>query len=258
MYLRRIIENPIIMNPGKNRCEYLKEVRRRIATENNIPLEQRECTFKGECSGTCPFCEAELRYLEKELYKRKALGKAVTVAGIALSSVVMNACQSSTSLIGDAAFGTPKTSTTEQIADPSIQRAEYETYFSTVRGNRSDGQQTIVDGLKIRTSDPYVQPAKFPAEQGQPVLWLRQRLRSYSTYMSDELFNDALVTFVVNTDGTVSDVDFANLPVTGSSQDFDFQNEMRKQVLSMPRWEPATKENVPVSYPVAIAVSDLR
>lgn len=103
-----------------------------------------------------------------------------------------------------------------------------------------------------------MQPAKFPAEQGQPVLWLRQRLRSYSTYMSDELFNDALVTFVVNTDGTVSDVDFANLPVTGSSQDFDFQNEMRKQVLSMPRWEPATKENVPVSYPVAIAVSDLR
>ena len=55
------------MNPGKNRCEYLKEVRRRIAKENEIPLEQRECTFKGECSGTCPFCEAELQYLEKEL-----------------------------------------------------------------------------------------------------------------------------------------------------------------------------------------------
>ncbi len=62
------------MNPGKNRCEYLKEVRRRIATENDIPLEQRECTYQGECSGTCPFCEAELQYLEKELHKRRALG----------------------------------------------------------------------------------------------------------------------------------------------------------------------------------------
>ncbi|MBQ3733136.1 MAG: hypothetical protein II859_04155, partial [Bacteroidales bacterium] len=92
----------------------------------------------------------------------------------------------------------------------------------------------------------------------QPVLWLRQRLRSYSTYMSDELLNDALVTFVVNKDGTVSDVDFANMPVTGSTQDFDFQNEVRKQLMSMPRWEPATKADVPVSYPVAIAVSDLR
>ena len=98
----------------------------------------------------------------------------------------------------------------------------------------------------------------FPAELGQPVLWLRQRLRSYSTYMSDELLADAMVTFVVNEDGSVSDVDFANMPVTGSTQDFDFQNEVRKQVLSMPRWEPATKEEVPVSYPVAIAVSDLR
>ena len=76
--------------------------------------------------------------------------------------------------------------------------------------------------------------------------------------MSDELLADAMVTFVVNEDGSVSDVDFANMPVTGSTQDFDFQNEVRKQVLSMPRWEPATKEEVSVSYSVAIAVSDLR
>ena len=37
----------------------------RIAHENGIPLEQRKCTYQGECSGTCPFCEAELHYLEK-------------------------------------------------------------------------------------------------------------------------------------------------------------------------------------------------
>ena len=80
MYFRHIIKKSTVMNPGKNKCEYLKEIRKRIATENGIPLEQRECTFKGECSGTCPFCEAELRYLEKELRKRRTLGKAVTVA----------------------------------------------------------------------------------------------------------------------------------------------------------------------------------
>ena len=34
MYFCRIIQNHIIMNPGKNRCEYLKEIRKRIATEN--------------------------------------------------------------------------------------------------------------------------------------------------------------------------------------------------------------------------------
>lgn len=254
-YLRRIIRNPTIMNPGKNRCEYLKEVRRRIATENDIPLEQRECTFKGECSGTCPFCEAEMRYLEKELHKRRTLGKAVTVAGIALSSVVMNACYTPTQLPGDVSAQTPAF----ESAEPTTIREAYEAQFVRVRGNVSTGEPVyVIDGMKIRVSDPYVQPAKFPAELGQPVLWLRQRLRSYSTYMSDELLNDALVTFVVNKDGTVSDVDFANMPVTGSTQDFDFQNEVRKQLLSMPRWEPATKADVPVSYPVAIAVSDLR
>jgi len=254
VYLRSIIQNPTIMNPGKNRCEYLKEVRRRIATENNIPLEQRECTFKGECSGTCPFCEAEMRYLEKELHKRRTLGKAVTVAGIALSSVVMSACYTPSQLPGDV----PAQTSAFESADPSTHWEAYEAQFMTVRGNRVDGQQTIVDGIRIRTSDPNVQPAKFPAELGEPVLWLRQRLRSYSTYMSDELLADAMVTFMVNEDGTVSDVDFANMPVTGSTQDFDFQNEVRKQVLSMPRWEPATKEEVSVSYSVAIALSDLR
>ena len=90
------------MNPGKNKCAYLKEIRERIATENGIPLEPRECTFKGECSGTCPFCEAEMRYIEKELHKRRTLGKAVTVAGIALSSVMLfPACGPKNALQGE-------------------------------------------------------------------------------------------------------------------------------------------------------------
>ena len=48
-------------NRGKVLCEALKEVRRRIAEENDIPLEIKECTYKGECRGTCPRCEAEVR-----------------------------------------------------------------------------------------------------------------------------------------------------------------------------------------------------
>jgi len=83
------------MNPmthGKNVCKVLKDIRRKVADDNEIPLEIRECTFEGDCKGTCPYCEAEVRYLERELQKRRALGKAVTVAGIALSSVMMSGC----------------------------------------------------------------------------------------------------------------------------------------------------------------------
>ena len=69
---------------GKVLCEALKEVRRRIAEENDIPLEIKECTYKGECRGTCPRCEAEVQYLEKSLAERISLGKVATVAGLAL------------------------------------------------------------------------------------------------------------------------------------------------------------------------------
>ena len=70
---------------GKNVCKQLKAVRQRIAEENGIPLEQRECTYDGPCRGTCPHCEAEVRYLEKSLAQRLHLGKAATVAGLSLS-----------------------------------------------------------------------------------------------------------------------------------------------------------------------------
>ena len=73
------------MTHGKNICNQLKEVRKRIAEENDIPLETEECTYKGECRGTCPRCEAEVRYLENALADRLRLGKVATVAGIALA-----------------------------------------------------------------------------------------------------------------------------------------------------------------------------
>ena len=72
------------MTHGKNICKQLKEVRKRIAEENEIPLEIEECTYKGECRGTCPRCEAEVRYLENALADCLRLGKVATVAGLAL------------------------------------------------------------------------------------------------------------------------------------------------------------------------------
>lgn len=74
----------MVMGRGKDICKQLKAVRRRIADENGIPLEIKECTFKGECRGTCPRCEAEVQYLESELENRIRLGKVATVAGVAL------------------------------------------------------------------------------------------------------------------------------------------------------------------------------
>ena len=68
---------------GKNKCKILKEIRRRIAEANDIEYVTRECEFRGECKGTCPACEAEVRYLESAINKRKQTGKRVVLAGVA-------------------------------------------------------------------------------------------------------------------------------------------------------------------------------
>lgn len=80
---------------GKNKCKILKQIRQRIADENDIPYVTRACTYQGDCTGTCPKCEAELRYLEQELEKRRSLGKSVAVAAVAAGlSLSMAACGS--------------------------------------------------------------------------------------------------------------------------------------------------------------------
>lgn len=72
------------MKRGKNTCKILKEIRKQIASENDIEFVTSECTYKGDCKGTCPKCEAEVRYLERELEKRQRMGKAAVVAGLSV------------------------------------------------------------------------------------------------------------------------------------------------------------------------------
>ena len=72
------------MSKGKQTCKILKEIRKQIAAENDIKLVIEECTYQGDCLGTCPKCEAEVRYLERELERRQRMGKAAVVAGLSV------------------------------------------------------------------------------------------------------------------------------------------------------------------------------
>lgn len=69
----------------------MKEIRQQIASENDIPLEEHECHYDGPCNGTCPRCDAELQYLEKEMVRRGKLSKVALVAGVTLS-LAASAC----------------------------------------------------------------------------------------------------------------------------------------------------------------------
>ena len=75
------------MAKGKQTCKILKEIRKQIAAENDIDLVVSECTYHGDCLGTCPKCEAEVRYLERELEKRQRMGKAAVFAGMSIGTL---------------------------------------------------------------------------------------------------------------------------------------------------------------------------
>ena len=71
------------MTKGRSTCKLLKSIRQQIADANGISYQPKECQHKGDCAGTCPACEEEIRYLEGELKARKGNGFGMKVAGIA-------------------------------------------------------------------------------------------------------------------------------------------------------------------------------
>lgn len=63
----------------KERCSVLKKVRKTIADNLGIDLHQTECTYEGECSGTCPKCAKEEKILNKALISGTAIASSVAL-----------------------------------------------------------------------------------------------------------------------------------------------------------------------------------
>ena len=61
------------MNKHKQKCDKLKQVRKDIADKIGVDLHQKECTFSGDCTGTCPKCKQEEEILNKSLLKKAGL-----------------------------------------------------------------------------------------------------------------------------------------------------------------------------------------
>ena len=111
------------MARGKQTCKILKEIRKQIAAENDIHLVIEECTYQGDCLGTCPQCEAEVRYLERELEKRQRMGKAAVFAGMSMGTLLSIAACGSTS---DATKSSAKGSDGTEVAQTDTIERELE------------------------------------------------------------------------------------------------------------------------------------
>lgn len=130
---------------GKNKCKILKEIRQKIADENDIPYVTRECTYQGECSGTCPKCEQELRYLEQQLSYRQRLGKAIVVTALAAGmSLTMAGCNPPITDNAGEAESMPQA--TVATVDPDNPSAGGQTANATGDGSSAGGQTANATG----------------------------------------------------------------------------------------------------------------
>lgn len=117
------------MKRGKRICSELKAIRRKIADENGIKMDIPECTYTGDCRGTCPRCDWEVQYLEKNLFERLRLGKIATISGIALglSSCGGNADTQSIQLTGDSV---PYDIENVQQSENTLQQIDTDDYYT--------------------------------------------------------------------------------------------------------------------------------
>lgn len=81
----------------KEKCRELKRIRGRIAEDLGIELRQRECTYEGYCSGTCPACRKEEMQLNAALIKKQLQGanlkgRAATAGLAAAAALCLAGC----------------------------------------------------------------------------------------------------------------------------------------------------------------------
>lgn len=138
---------------GKKICEVLRGIRQDIASANGIEYTPAVCNHKGDCSGTCPRCESEMRYIERQLRLRRAMGKAAVVAGLTLSTAAL------TPALAQTQQSPPQVAT--QRAEPRlVDAAPGDSDVVIVRGNVIDkqdrepliGASIVVIGTKYATT----------------------------------------------------------------------------------------------------------
>lgn len=106
------------MKPGKKICELLKSIRADIASANEIDYRPTPCNYEGDCSGTCPQCDNEVRWLENQLRVRHSLGKAVTIVGLSLATVpALSSCVGN---VERPLAGAEDVDTTEQVLEGDV------------------------------------------------------------------------------------------------------------------------------------------
>ena len=259
------------MKKGKRTCEILKDVRRKVAQENDIPLVERECTHKGDCRGTCPYCEAEVRYLERELSKRRALGKAVAVAGIAVSSMMMGACHSPKTpasaasnepepTVEAASQQVPETADGQEVPPPPGQSDPYEVDGIVEEVGEIPESETpkkcsalpddfpVVGDVEVIDYDP--EGEWVPSITGTPAQYLKERLSVPRSILQNPTIEKTHIVLIISQSGVVKDVVFQPKNTSPSEEEKAFYDDVTRILKAMPKWKGGYAA---ASYEIAVS-----
>ena len=243
------------MSRGKYICKELKEVRRRIAEENGIPLEIKECTYEGPCRGTCPRCEAEVRYLENALANRLRFGKVATVAGLALG---LASCGVQTegeapctdTLPSDDTAGVADTMRPEVPEGPETSIEVPEVGEMVVTGDVADVPPPPPDTALLEVGgiddDDFLlgviaedEPV-FPGGMEAMYKFLEDNIKYPQLALENNIQGRVYVSFVVEKDGSISNPILLRDIGGGCGQ------EAIRVVKMMPKWTPGMQSGKPV------------
>ena len=207
IYLHSSIKH-FIMARGKKTCKILKEIRRQIAEANDIEYVVEECQYKGDCLGTCPKCEAEVRYLEQQLHQRQMLGKAVMVAGISAGLLSLSSC-------GNEMYDQINTSEEAEI----------------IRGGKEPAANILGEIVE--------QMPSYPGGTSALMKFLTENIEYPEQMIKDSIQGRVICSFIVGRDGAISDI-----KVVRSLHPLLDKEAVR--VLSlMPKWIPGKQNGQP-------------
>lgn len=241
------------MKRGKRICNALKAVRRHIADENGIELNQAECKHTGDCLGTCPKCEAEARYLEHTLMRHVTAGQAATIAGLTLS---LAACGGTTEPI--LSIDTPldtipadTTGVTDTIVNDNtdIPIPGIDESLGVIESDLPDTPDTSA----IEEDDELLgviieESPSFPGGEKALYDFINNNLHYPEAACEANVSGTVVVCFAVETDGTISNVRIMRDLGYGCGE------EAVRLVKLMPKWNPGKQEGIIVRTEFSLPV----
>lgn len=243
------------MAQGKQTCKILKEIRRQIAEANGIEFITTECRHKGDCLGTCPQCEAEVRYLEQQLLARRRTGRSVVLAGISAGMILMSGCSGTSSHRPSDRLQGEVITTTDSLETEDYTVEELEGDIAAIE----DSTTVLIKAGEIspipivgKVADPEDQTEAFeavvdvrptfPGGDGKLMEWISQHLVYPPTAIDKELQGRVIIRFFIEADGTVGAAEVTR----GIDEELD--KEALRVVKTLPRFNPARLDGKAVGY----------